>query len=107
MLNNQAVKVLGAVLMLICVPALAQAPRQQPGQQAAKAAQGVPGLREEANRAFSSKDYRAFRQAMVRLHALRPNNSEYMYQLVLAHALMDEKSAAFNIMLQMQRQGLS
>lgn len=100
-------KVLGAVLMLICIPVLAQTPKQQPVQQAAKATIGVPGLRQEANLAFANKDYLAFRKAMVQLHRLRPNNSEYMYQLVLAHALMDEKSAAFNIMLQMQRQGLS
>jgi len=103
MLNKHAVGVLGAALMLFFIPVMAQ----EPEQQVAKAVTDVPGLRQQASQAFSDKDYEAFRQAMVQLHALRPNNSDYMYRLVLAHALLDEKSAAFDIMLQMQRQGLS
>lgn len=69
--------------------------------------QNVPALLREANKGYSEKDYTAFRDAMVALHRLRPHNSDYMFQLVLAHALLDEKTPAYNIMLTMQRQGLS
>jgi sugar lactone lactonase YvrE len=85
---------------------LAAVPPAFPAQ-ASGAVKGVPELLREAERAYLAKDYDAFRNAMVRLHELRPNNSEYMYQLVLAHALLDEKTPAFNIMLKMQRQGLA
>jgi hypothetical protein len=73
----------------------------------AQAVANVPELLSDADQAFAAKDYRAFRQAMEALHRQRPNNSEYMYRLVLAYALLDEKRPAFNLMLQMQRQGLS
>ncbi len=77
------------------------------GQAQPEAPVGVIELREQAGKARAAGNYAAFRNAMVRLHEMRPNNSEYMYQLVLAHALMDEKSAAYDLMLAMQRQGLS
>lgn len=67
----------------------------------------VPGLLVAANKAYAEKDYATFRDAMQQLHNKRPNNSDYMYQLVLAHALLDEKSAAYDQMLGMQRQGLA
>jgi hypothetical protein len=100
---------LTVVLFIDSGTALAQAlPAPQiPKPQNEVAKPGVVELRSMANQAFTAKDYPAFRRAMVQLHQLRPNNSEYMYQLVLAYALEDEKSSAFNLMLQMQRQGLS
>jgi len=67
----------------------------------------VPGLLVKANSAFVAKDYQTFRTVMQRLHTLRPNNSDYMYQLVIAHALLDEKPEAYSVMLRMQQQGLS
>jgi hypothetical protein len=76
-------------------------------QDSADAPVGVIELRERANRAYTTKDHETFRDALVQLHAMRPNNSEYMYQLVLAHALLDEKSAAYDLMMKMQKQGLS
>jgi hypothetical protein len=68
---------------------------------------GVPELRLRANEAWEQGDHAAYRDAMAGLHELRPNNSDYMYQLVLAYALLDEKAQAFNIMMKMQRQGLN
>lgn len=68
---------------------------------------GVPELLQKASQAFKAKDHVAFREAARQLHEQRPNNSDYMYQLVLAHALLKEKQSAFDIMLKMQRQGLS
>jgi len=67
----------------------------------------VPALQLKANSAYSAKDYLTYRNALQRLRAMRPNNSEYMYQLVIAHALLDEKSAAYSLMLEMQQSGLA
>lgn len=67
----------------------------------------VPGLLVKANEAYAAKNYLTFRKAMEQLHNKRPNNSEYMYQLVIAHALLDEKSPAYDLMLRMQQQGLA
>ena len=67
----------------------------------------VPGLLVKTNEAYAAKDYLTFRRALERLHEMRPNNSDYMYQLVIAHALLDEKSHAYDLMLRMQKQGLS
>jgi len=67
----------------------------------------VPGLLVEANKTFTAKDYPRFRAVMESLHKKRPNNSEYMYQLVIAYALLDEKTRAYDLMLRMQKQGLA
>ncbi len=66
----------------------------------------VPALLVKANSSYAAKDYLTYRKVLQRLRELRPNNSEYMYQLVLAHALLDEKTDAYNLMLSMQQQGL-
>ena len=113
MYKKLAYGLLTAIAVLVITPDLTQAqallPEQkaQQAKQQANAATGVPELRLMADEAFTSKNYTTYREVMIRLHAMRPNNSEYMYQLVLAHSLMNDRTAAFNIMLQMQRQGLS
>lgn len=68
---------------------------------------GVPELRRMVNDAYSQEDYTALKDALLALREIRPYNSEYMFQLVLAHALLNDKSAAYDTMLKMQRQGLS
>jgi len=67
----------------------------------------VPGLLVKANEAYAVKDYLTFRKAMEQLNEKRPYNGGYMYQLVIAHALLDEKTPAYDVMLRMQRQGLA
>jgi len=67
----------------------------------------VPALLVRANSAFGAKDYLTFRRVMQRLHEMRPYNSDYMYQLVNAHALLNEKRAAYDLMVKMQQQGLA
>ena len=67
----------------------------------------VPALKVKASAAYAEEDYLTYRKVSQRLNKMRPNNSEYMYQLVVAHALLDEKSDAYSIMLSMQQQGLS
>ena len=69
--------------------------------------ENVPALLVKANEAFLAKDYLVFRTTMERIHKMRPYNSEYMYQLVIAFALLDEKSRAYDMMLRMQQQGLA
>jgi sugar lactone lactonase YvrE len=67
----------------------------------------VPGLLVRANEAYAAKDYLTFRKAMEQINKKRPHNSEYMYQLVIAYALLDEKRSAYDLMLRMQQQGLA
>jgi len=69
--------------------------------------ENVPALLVKANQTYAAKDYVTFRRTMESLHSRRPNNSEYMYQLVLAYALLDLKTEAYNLMLKMQQQGLA
>ena len=69
--------------------------------------ENVPALLAKANKAYTEKDYMGFSKALESLHRLRPNNSDYMQQLVIAYALMDEKAKAYEVMLGMQQQGLS
>ena len=67
----------------------------------------VPDLLVRANEAYTAKDYLTFRKAMEQINKKRPYNSEYMYQLVIAYALLDEKRSAYDLMLRMQQQGLA
>ena len=102
MLNKAVITfVLMFVLALGSLPAMAQT------EPADALPDNVPALLLNANNAYAAKDYLAYRKAMERLHEMRPNNSEYMYQLVIAHALLNEKSQAYDVMLRMQKQGLA
>ncbi len=67
----------------------------------------VPALLVKANAAYAAKDYMTYRKVLQRIRSMRPNNSEYMYQLVIAHALLDEKRQAYDLMLRMQQHGLA
>jgi len=93
--------VLSLALAVSSFPLLVQ------GGKPAALPENVPALLVKANESYLAKDYDTFRNTLERLHAKRPNNSEYMYQLVIAYALLDMKSEAYNLMLQMQQQGLS
>lgn len=91
-----------AILMFFTLPAAGLAVADQEAR-----TPNVPDLRQAANRAFVNKDYPAFLRALDQLRGIRPYNSDYMYQQVLAYSLLDQKRAAYNLMLSMQRQGLS
>jgi len=102
MLNKSVFSfVLAVTLILTGWPAAAQT------QKAQASPDNVPALLVKANEAYIAKDYMTFRTTLERLHKLRPYNGQYMYQLVIAHALLDEKDQAYNMMLTMQKQGLS
>ena len=92
--------VLAIVLAVASLPLAAQTENQQARPE------NVPELLVKANSAYAEKDYLAFSRALERLHVLRPYNGGYMYQLVIAYALLDEKSKAYDVMVRMQRQGL-
>jgi len=67
----------------------------------------VPELLVRANNAYAAGDYLTFRKAMEQVNKMHPYNGDYMYQLVIAHALLDEKPPAYDLMLRMQQQGLA
>ena len=91
-----------SLAFLFCsLPTLAQLAPPQP------LPKNVPALLVKANEAYIAKDHQAFRSVLEKLHRLRPNNSDYMYQLVIAHALLDDKAKAYELMLKMQQQGLA
>jgi sugar lactone lactonase YvrE len=100
---NKFVTSVMAFLMLVAgsMPAPAQAQAAQP-----KPA-NVPELLAAANKAYTDGDYAALGSALEHIHQARPYNSEYMYRLVLAYALQDKKSLAYDLMLRMQQQGLA
>ena len=102
MLNKYFITLLLAVsLVTISLPVVAQT------ETPATLPDNVPTLLVKANEAYLAKDYLTFRQALERLHEMRPYNGDYMYQLVIAHALLDEKTPAYDMMLKMQQSGLS
>jgi hypothetical protein len=92
-----------ASLSLLLSALIAGAHAQEEGE----LPENVVQLRRMANQAHDAGNREEFRSIVARLHELRPNNSNYMYQLVLAHAALGELNQAFDMMLRMQRQGLS
>jgi hypothetical protein len=101
-----------AILALTTLPATVRAqapvnPANAPETAPAQRMVSVPELRQIANRAYAEQNYPAFLQAVSALHELRPWNSDYMSYVVLANALNGNKSAAYEMMLYMQQQGLA
>ena len=92
--------VLAFFLAMASLPSAAQTQKQE------ALTENVPELLVMANNAYVEKDYLKFRRSLQQLHKLRPYNGGYMYQLVIAHALLDEKTKAYDLMLRMQQQGL-
>lgn len=78
-----------------------------PPANARASTRGVRELIQRANAAYAAKDYPQMREAMEKLHQLRPWNADYMAFLVIAYALNEEREKAYELMLTMQRQGLS
>lgn len=79
----------------------------QGASQGAAPAENVPALRKQANEAYAAKDFATFESAVEKLHEMRPWNADYMALLVVAYALNKERAKAYEMMLDMQRQGLS
>ncbi len=108
-------RVLSVVLALWAVGAMAQSPNYVEKEQADAAPSkpvldlpdNIDRLRQLASEAYYGKRYPRFVAIMEKLRSLRPYNSDYMYQMVLAYALNGQMTPAFNEMLIMQRQGLN
>jgi hypothetical protein len=101
--NKLLIAILVAALVALAHgPAMAQSPAPAQAQ-----AESVPSLLAKANQAYADKDYGALVTALEHVHSMRPYNSEYMYRLVLAYALLDNKPRAYELMLRMQQQGLA
>ncbi|MDT8410352.1 MAG: hypothetical protein RQ741_12175 [Wenzhouxiangellaceae bacterium] len=110
--------ILVAVLLLASHPVLSQLadPAQGEAQASAKP-EAQPGAATPAAElarwfamaaeAYDDQDHQRWAEALENLHRLRPFNYDFMRQLVMAYALTDQTSKAFNIMLKMQQQGLS
>ena len=64
-------------------------------------------LEQLAGLAYNSGQHEDFLRVMQKLHGIEPLNPQYNYQLVIAHALLDNKTPAYNTMLIMQRQGMT
>ncbi len=67
----------------------------------------VPALLVKASETFAAQDYLTFRRVVQALHEKRPYNGDYMYQLVIANALLNDRQSAYDLMLRMQQQGLA
>ena len=81
---------------------------QVPEQSAAQAAKpSIESLEQRSSEAFAQGDALSAYDANLQLHQLRPYQGEYMYNIVRATALQDHKSEAYEMMLKMQRQGMS
>ncbi|QOC22140.1 hypothetical protein IC757_14105 [Wenzhouxiangella sp. AB-CW3] len=61
----------------------------------------------QAAQAYESGDHEAWVEATKHLHRLRPYNQDFMTHLVKGHAQTGDLSAAFDMMLSMQQQGLA
>ena len=90
--------------LLWALSANAQAPAT-PSEQEAKPS--VESLETQAREAFARGDALGAYDISLQLHQMRPYIGQYMYDIVRAAALQDRKSEAYEMMLKMQRQGLS
>lgn len=67
----------------------------------------VPQLLQKADGWKNSGDMRRYTYALERLLALRPYSPTFMYRLAEAYAIQDDKRKAYNLLLQVQKQGLA
>ena len=96
---------IGLSLSAVAQETPAETPAAQPSP--ASAAASVPALRQQLNAAYRAKDYAAMVEAGEALHRLRPWNASYMAYLVVAYSLTENRQKGYEMMLQMQQQGLS
>mgnify|MGYP000663437885 CR=1 FL=1 len=86
-----------------------EAPQAEPAQ-AQPQQQRMPNvleLRQQANAAYKAGDAATYYQAATLLNRMRPYNDEYMAMVVVGAALQGDRSAAYEMMLRMQQQGLA
>lgn len=89
--------------LILAVPYLAIAQQAD----APPASQQLPHWLSQAAEAYHAGDHEAWVKATKQLHQLRPYNQDFMTHLVKGYALTGNLSAAFDMMLNMQQQGLA
>jgi sugar lactone lactonase YvrE len=72
-----------------------------------QAQDSAASLEEQSRQAYAEGKYLRFYIANKKLHKMRPQVPEYMYNIVIAAALMNKNSTAYHFMYMMQQQGLS
>ncbi len=102
-------KTLRPVVILACLlcAAAAQANDDRPPLEEMPQGFQIAFWLNQAAQAFNEGDFADWARATERLHALRPHNQDFMTHLVRAYAQLGDKSRAYNLMLQMQQQGLA
>lgn len=85
---------------------LAQAQAPAPTAQQAPLP-SIESLEQQSAEAFAAGDAQRAYDINLQLHQRRPHTADYMVNVVRAAALQDRKTEAYEMMLKMQRQGLS
>lgn len=67
----------------------------------------IAQLMQKADGWKAAGDMRRYTYAMERLLALRPYSPTFMYRLAEAYAIQDQKTKAYNLLIQVQKQGLA
>jgi hypothetical protein len=95
------------ISMLLVLPLQAQEPAQEKATPAELRKAEAAALEEKSRQAYENGKYLSFYNANNKLHRMRPYVPDYMYNMVRACALLGRRSNAYDVMLQMQKQGLS
>jgi hypothetical protein len=93
-----------ALVLALILPAVAAA---QQADAPAAGSQQLPHWLNQAAQAYHAEDHEAWVRATKQLHRMRPYNQDFMTHLVKGHAQTGNLSAAFDMMLHMQQQGLA
>lgn len=72
-----------------------------------KKASYIPQLLELAAATYDRKEFDRYAVVMERIVALQPHFAEHQIRLVQAYALLNEKTKAYDLLIQMQKKGLS
>jgi len=92
--------------LLVSGPLLAQDPAPEAAAQQSPPP-SIESLEQQSAEAFAAGDAQRAYEVNVQLHERRPYTVDYMVDAVRAAALQDRKTEAYEMMLKMQRQGLS
>lgn len=96
-----------AALSLSLLPLYSLQAQTAPGAGNEPAEPSSESLEGQSRQAFAEGRALQAYEANMALHKRFPHDGDYMYNIVRAAALMDRKSEAYEMMLVMQRQGLS
>lgn len=98
-----------AWLMAVLLAAPLAAGAQSEGQSGNNANQppSLPALQEKVQEAFNAEDYEEALNYLGQMAQRLPFDGKLMYETAAAHALNGNKEQAFNLLVLLQRQGLS